>query len=213
MRAHYLDLALPFGARDDGRGTALATSLHDRERAARRLAGVPEGVALVGVNAGASFGPSKVWPPRLLGEALQRLRARTGALPLVLAGPGEQDLAREVAEAAGSPVVSTHDAPPDVGELKALLQRCRVLLTTDAGPRHVAEALGIPTVVWVGPTDPRWGEGGRAHVLRVEGLPCLACHEPVCPIQGHPCMETLEPARVADAAEAVLRTDSKGLGI
>ena len=204
MRAHYLELAAPFGARDDGRGTALATTLHDRERAARRLAKVPADALLVGVNAGASFGPSKVWPPRLVGEALRHLRAKTGALPLVLAGPGEEGLARAVAEAAGTPVVSTHDAPPDVGELKALLQRCRLLLTTDAGPRHVAEALGVPTVVWTGPTDPRWGEGGRAEVLRVEGLPCLACHEPECPIEGHPCMERLEPARVAEAAEKLL---------
>jgi heptosyltransferase-2 len=202
MRAHYLDLAAAFGARDDGGGTALAVTAHDRERAAARLAEVAPGSALVGVNAGASFGPSKVWPANSVAEAVRRLRERTGALPLVVAAPGEEALARQVAEAVGPPVLATHERPPDVGELKALLQACRLLLTTDAGPRHVAEALGVPTVVWVGPTDPRWGEGGPARVLRVEGLPCLACHLARCPID-HPCMERLEPGTVADAAEAV----------
>lgn len=204
MRLHYLELARAFGAEDDGQGTALAVTPHDRERAERRLGGAPADAPLVAVNAGASFGPSKVWPPRLLGEALRRLRADRGVLPLVLAAPGEEALAREVAAAVGEPCLSTHEAPPDVGELKGLLARCRLLLTTDAGPRHVAEALGVKTVVWVGPTDPRWGEGGPARVLRVEGLPCLACHRPRCPLEGHPCMERLEPARVADAAARLL---------
>jgi heptosyltransferase-2 len=203
MRAHYLDLVAPFGAHDDGQGTAAAVTPFDAERAALRLRDLPEGALLVGVNPGAAFGPSKVYPPALLGQALQLLRARTGALPLVLCGPGEAALAREVAAAAGEPCLVTADDPPDVGTLKGLLARCRVLLTTDAGPRHLAEALGVPTVVWVGPTDPRWGEGGRSTVLRVEGLTCLACHEPICPID-HPCMLKLLPERIAEAAQGAL---------
>ena len=203
MRAHYLDLVLPFGATDDGRGTQVAVTPFDAERAARRLAGLPDGALLVGVNAGAAFGPSKVYPPALLGQAVKLLRERTGAVPLILCGPGEESLAREVAAASGEGVLSTADDPPDVGTLKGLLARCRLLLTADAGPRHLAEALGVPTVVWVGPTDPRWGEGGPATVLRVEGLTCLACHEPVCPID-HPCMLKLAPERVVEAAVGAL---------
>lgn len=203
MRAHYLDLVLPFGAQDDGQGTRVTVTPFDAERAALRLSGVPAGALLVGVNPGAAFGPSKLYPPALLGQALKLLRARTGALPLILCGPGEEALAREVAAAAGEGCLCTAEDPPDVGTLKGLLARCRVLLTTDAGPRHLAEALGVPTVVWVGPTDPRWGEGGRSTVLRVEGLSCLACHLPVCPID-HPCMQKLLPERIAESAERAL---------
>ena len=204
MRAHYLDLVAPFGARDDGRGTQVVVTPFDAERAARRLAAVPQGTRLVGVSPGAAFGPSKIYPPALLGEALARLRAETGALPLVLCGPGEEALAREVAAHAGEPLLHTADDPPDLGELKGLLARCAVLLATDAGPRHLAEALGIPTVTWVGPTDPLWGSGGAGAVLRVEGLDCLACHKPICPIDDHPCMQRLAPERIVAAARGAL---------
>lgn len=204
MRAHYRDLVAPFGAVDDGLPTELRVLPFDAERAARCLAAVPPGTSLVGVSPGAGFGPSKRWPAALLGEALARLRAEAGVLPLLLGGPGEEALLREVAQAAGMPVVTTADDPPGLGTLKGLLARCRLLLAADAGPRHVAEALGVPTVTWVGPTDPRWGAGGGGEVLRVEGLDCLACHARECPLGHHRCMRDLAPARVVEAARRLL---------
>ena len=53
-------------------------------------------------------------------------------------------------------------------------------------------------MVWIGPTDPRWSEGGRASVLRQDGLDCLGCHLKKCPI-GLPCMNDLDPGRVSGA--------------
>ena len=90
-------------------------------------------------------------------------------------GPGEERLAAETAEAVGAPCLSLHTDPPSLGELKALLRCLALLCTTDTGPRHIAEAYGIPSIVWIGPTDPRWSEGGRATVLRQDGLDCLGC--------------------------------------
>ena len=43
-------------------------------------------------------------------------------------------------------------------------------------PRPTVGEWARRTVVWIGPTDPRWGQGGPATVLRNESLPCLACH-------------------------------------
>jgi heptosyltransferase-2 len=203
MRRHYLDLVAPFGAVDDGRGTELATTPFDEAEADRRLAGVPKGTRLLGVNPGAAFGPTKLYPSARLGDAVRAVRERRGVLPIVFCGPGEEVLGRETALDVGEPVVSTHERPPSLGELKALLERCALLMTTDAGPRHVAEALGVPTVVWMGPTDPRWSEGGPATVLRNEELACLGCHLTACPI-GHPCMEKLPASRLVEACLAAI---------
>jgi heptosyltransferase-2 len=202
MRAHYLDLAAPFGARDDGAGTALATTPFDEARADRRLAALPAGARFLVVSPGAAFAPTKLWPPERWGAAARALRERTGLVPVVACAPGEEALARAVASAAGEPCLSTHDDPPDLGELKAIVRRAAVVLATDAGPRHVAEAFRVPTVVVMGPTDPRWGEGGGARVVRNESLSCLGCHLVKCPI-GHPCMEALPPEAVVEAAVAV----------
>jgi len=209
MQAHYLDLVAPFGARSDGRGPELRVLDFDRERAERRLAAEGPGGPFLGVSPGASFSATKILPPDRLAPAVRLARERSGLVPLVLGGPGEEDLVRATAEAIGGPCVSTHERPPSVGELKALLGRCAVLLTSDAGPRHVAEALGVPTVVWMGPTDPRWSEPTRARLVRVERLACLGCHLKRCPI-GLPCMLDLTPESVAEAALAVLASGAPG---
>ena len=41
---------------------------------------------------------------------------------------------------------------------KGCLERCRLLVSTDSGPRHVAAALGKPVVTLLGPTLPVWIE-------------------------------------------------------
>jgi hypothetical protein len=41
-----------------------------------------------------------------------------------------------------------------LGETAALLQRCRLLISGDTGPLHMAVALGIPVVGLFGPTNP-----------------------------------------------------------
>ena len=148
-----------------------------------------------------------MYPPQRIALAVRAIRERHSVLPLVLCGPGEEPLAKATASAIGGEHISTHEAPPSLGELKALLERSAVLLTSDAGPRHVAEAMGVPVVTWIGPTDPRWSAHSEATVLRNESLSCLGCHLKTCPI-GHPCMQDLDPVRVADAASALLEPRS-----
>jgi ADP-heptose:LPS heptosyltransferase len=213
MREHYLDLAAAFGASRPAGAfvTELAVTEHDARRAAARLAGAPKDVRLLAVAPGASFGPSKVVPPERLALAVREVRERARVLPLVLAAPGEEALAEETARRIGVPCLAPAGEPPDVGELKALVRRCAVLLGPDAGPRHVAEALGVPTVVVAGPTDPRWGAGGSAEVVRNEALPCLGCHLRRCPI-GHPCLAAIDPGLVAAAVLRALSVPPPGPG-
>lgn len=194
----YLDLVAPFGAVPDGEPPALRATAFDEERAALRLADVPRDVPLLGINPGAAFGATKIYPAERIAAALADVRAKQDVWPVVFCGPGETGLAAEVAGSIGKDCTSCHEAVPDLGELKALLRRMAVLATTDAGPRHVAEALGTPTVVWMGPTDPRWSGHSEAAVVRREDLDCLACHLKTCPI-GLPCMQRLEPERIAAA--------------
>jgi heptosyltransferase-2 len=211
MREHYLRLVAPFGAVDDGRPPALATTASGEAQALARLR---EGGLLdrpfLAVSPGAGFGPSKVYPPPLLADAVARVRAGTGLGVVVLGGPGEEPLAADVAARLAPPVLSTHGRPALWPEAKSLLARASLLLTPDAGPRHVAAALGRPVVVVAGPTDPAWGSGDAAlvTVVRREGLSCLGCHLRTCPI-GHPCLSGLEPAVVAAACLDRVRTPSR----
>ena len=203
MVTHYFDLMRPLGITPtDGRPEAAFTSF-DEALADRRLEGIDDSLPLIAVNPGAAFGDTKVLPPDRIAKTIRALRAEVSVRVLVLCGPGEERLARETANLIETDVLPTHEAPARIGELKALLARVRVLLTADSGPRHLAEALGVPTVVWMGPTDPRWSGHSSATVVRNEVLPCLGCHRKRCPI-GLPCMLDLDVVQLARAAQAQL---------
>src|SRR5690606_16701794 len=88
----------------------------------------------------------------------------------------------------------------DLGALKAVMRRARVLVCNDAGARHVAVALGVPVVTLLGPTSlakTSWNLE-RVRALSTD-VGCRPCYHRVCPID-HRCMTRLEPESVLAAA-------------
>ena len=155
---------------------------------------VPADRAVVGLNPGGGW-PVKRWPPDRFGRLADALIDEYGVDVLVLWGPGEEALAGEVAAAMRNrPLVLPAVSLADLG---AYLKRCRLLVSNDSGPMHMAAALNVPTVGIFGPTDPRaqgpWGDGHG--VVRKESVDCLGCNLIECPI-GNICMTTLEPREV-----------------
>jgi len=71
---------------------------------------------------------------------------------LVVAGPGEQDEARELCRQAGPHVAALDDVP--LRDLAAILSSCRLLIGGDTGPMHMAWGVGTPVVALYGPTEP-----------------------------------------------------------
>jgi ADP-heptose:LPS heptosyltransferase len=83
---------------------------------------------------------------------LARLLATAGLRSLVVWGPGEEDLARQVAgEGEGARL-----APPTgLRLMAAVLRRSALFVGADTGPMHLAWVVGCPVVALFGPTDPR----------------------------------------------------------
>ena len=83
---------------------------------------------------------------------------------------------------------------------KACLRRADMLVTTDSGPRHIASAFDVPTVVLFGPIDPAWSYNYASHTMEMfDQLDCSPCGKRVCPLGHHQCMNDLTPARVHNA--------------
>ncbi len=139
---------------------------------------------------------AKRWKPEFYGR-LARLLAEEGIRVVVLWGPGERKLAEDVAEAGGD--LASVAPETDLKELGALVEASSMLIGTDSGVTHLADAVDTPSVVIYGPTDPRvWhAENTERHVaLRADELDCLVCNRKQC--ETHECMEHLTPERVMD---------------
>ena len=118
-------------------------------------------------------------------------------------------IGQEVTAHSRAPVVNPDGAWVDLSVLKALVRRCDLVLTTDSGLRHVAMALGVPTVVLMGPTDPRHTASNLENTIILrEDVDCAPCHLKVCPTD-HRCMERIEVKQVIAAAERILTDDGR----
>jgi heptosyltransferase-1 len=121
------------------------------------------GKPLVLVHPGGGWG-AKRWPHERYGAVVEEFAIR-GALVLVNAGPGEEDLAAAVVASANGHgrVVAC-----SLEQLMALTRRVSLVIGGDTGPVHLASAAGKPVVGIYGPTDPKRNGpyGGRFRVLR-----------------------------------------------
>lgn len=102
-------------------------------------------------------------------------------------------------------VVSMADQPMDLGTAKACIRRCRAMVSTDSGPRHVAAALGLPVVTMFGPMLPIWSENPTQRAANlVLDLDCIGCHKRVCPLGHHRCMRDMSVETVFNALRGLL---------
>ncbi len=207
----YNRLARLAGCPNPGYRMELFTTAAD-EKAADRvwdkfdLAGKAEVVCL---NPGAAFGSAKYWDVENFAKLAQELTDNRASRVLVLCGPKERELARQIARlAARSGVHALADEPLSLGLTKALVRRCRMLVTTDSGPRHFAAAFDRPVVTLFGPTHIAWTETYYAKAVNLQKrVECGPCQQRICPLD-HRCMTELSVKEVfAAVTNLMLRTE------
>jgi heptosyltransferase-2 len=204
-KLYYLDLIAMLGAKSGGR-VRLAVTREDEAAAAEwlRRQGVDDAESLVCLCVGAAFGPSKIWPAEYFAAVADHMVAAHGARPIVLCAPDERQAGARVRAHAAQPLVDSGTDPIPLGALKAILARTRVLVTNDTGPRHIAAALGVPSVCVLGPMPSEYTEADTEGQINLrEPVPCAPCHKKVCRVEGHPCMTKVTPDRVIAALERV----------
>ena len=135
--------------------------------AARGCLGPSAGDRLAAVCLGSEW-ETKIWPASRVASLVRVLVSR-GFRPVLLGGPREREMAREVN--CGS--IDTTGNP--VGEALAILSMSALCVGGDTGLVHAARALGVPTVAVFGPTSPSvhvFGPRQRAVSLGLDCSPC-----------------------------------------
>ena len=175
----------------------------DEEGAARLLERHEIGrFALVHPGASAS---SRIYPAERYKKVVEELAIKSDLPVVVTGGPGEEELAREVAGSAGIPL----GGDTSFGEFAALVSRAAVVVTNNTGTTHMASALKRPVVTVFAGTNPReqWGPWRTPNRLLTHPVPCAPCYKRVCPI-GHECLTGIAPETVVEAALDLLRETS-----
>ncbi len=86
-------------------------------------------------------------------------------------------------------------------ELAALMKRAALFIGNDAGPMHVAAAVGCPVVALFGPSDPKvWGPRGSKATVLYKGLDCRECFYPGCFRGESSCMKLITVDDVINAS-------------
>ncbi|MBM2621469.1 HAD-IIIA family hydrolase [Actinoplanes sp. LDG1-06] len=147
------------------------------------------------VHPGASC-EARACPPGTMRAIVAALTA-AGHRVLVTAGPGEHHLAAYVAGNSGETAGRT-----SMAELTGILAGATAVVVANTGPAHLAAAVGTPVVSLYAPTVPygRWGPY-RVPTVRLgdAAAPCRDTRATTCPVDGHPCLSTVEPAAVVTA--------------
>lgn len=202
----YLRLAYALGCPKEPSQLELATLPADEQAAdaAWSRLGLPDGQQVVLLNSSGAFGAAKLWPTEYFAALAQRIATEMKLSVLVLCGPSEREIARQVvAEARHPRVAGLADETLSIGLSKACVRRSRLMVTTDSGPRHFAAALGVPVVTLFGPTHMAWSDNHFPQAVNLQReVPCGPCMKRTCPLEHHRCMRELT---VDEVYRAVVR--------
>lgn len=186
------------------RTRALVWHVSDAERdtaaALWTALGFDDGTPVVALIPTGGF-PSKKWPLAQW-QALVADPRFDGVRFLVFWGSDAERRDAEAIAAAGRQV--RLEPGGTLRDSAALLDRCAAAVGNDSGPAHIATALGLPAVMFYGPTNPKsqgpWSD--RAEVLRIPDVETRCCRRVDCP--DPVCMTGIPAARAADALERAL---------
>jgi heptosyltransferase II len=204
----YLQLAYALGCPAEASHLELETTPADEAKADdvwRRLQ-LPPGEQVVVLNSGGAYGAAKHWPAEHFAALAKRIALERHKSVLVLCGPAERNIAREIAHRAAHPhVVSLADEGLSLGLSKVCVRRSALLVTTDSGPRFFGIAFGKPVVTLFGPTHPRWSTTHDPREIELQHkVPCGPCSRRRCPLGHHQCMRDLRVERVFAAVSLQL---------
>ena len=164
---------------------------------------------VLGMNPGAEYGPAKRWPAERFIAAAREIQKHTNCLWLIFGGRGDLELAGQIETQIGNGAghVRNLAGKTSLRELMSLLKLCRVLLTNDTGPMHVAAALGTPVVAPFGSTSPELtgpiSTSAARHQLIQSNAPCSPCFLRECPIDFR-CMTGIAAGTVVEAVLSAL---------
>lgn len=147
---------------------------------------------VIGINPSGTW-PTKVWPEAKFAELGRKLSSANNKILLFWGYGEEKSLAERIRNNIGENSILIPET--DISYMGALAKKCRLFITNDTGPMHIAWVLGVNVAAIFGPTNPalQGPLNNNSLIIRNEELSCLGCNLTQinqCPFD-HKCMENL----------------------
>jgi heptosyltransferase-2 len=198
----YLDIVSHLGGSRDPTPPRIRLAIEEMPALNKFLR--DDGRPVVGINAGAEYGPAKRWPPERFADTAIKVSECADVRWLIVGGRGDVEIAAKIETRLREARLDENTVINVAGkttllDLCALLRFTKLLLTNDTGPMHIAAALGTPTISIWGSTSPELTGPlfSRSLIIR-EPVECSPCFLRQCPIDFR-CMERIQVREVVNA--------------
>jgi lipopolysaccharide heptosyltransferase II len=164
------------------------------------------GAKWIAIQPGARWS-NKRWPVENFAELVRQLAEKFPDARFAILGGGEDKPLGEIISRVAPSRSSNLCGEISLPEMVEWIRLCKLMVTNDTGPMHVAAALRKPLVALFGPTEPRrTGPYGQLeNVLRIE-LPCSPCLKSDCAYEKpNECLKAILPATVFEFARRKLQ--------
>src|SRR5574337_58811 len=144
---YYWNLLRPLGLAGGAILPTLLVSTDEDRKVDVQLAsvGICSSDIIIGINPGSIYGSAKRWLSDRFAEVAKRLvrhfeqTENAQVAVVILRAKGEESLGKDIAVQIGGRSVVLSGATT-IRELMAVVKRCRLLITNDTGPMHIATA-------------------------------------------------------------------------
>ncbi|MCK4883054.1 MAG: glycosyltransferase family 9 protein, partial [Candidatus Omnitrophica bacterium] len=163
---------------------------------------------IVGINMAASAKwQTKNWPIEYMIRLCERLTAKN--IRIIITGMEKDKLLAQHFLSMTKSKPANFVGKTNILQLAALIKKCKVFVTPDSAPMHVAAAMQTPVVAFFGPTDSRRHIPPAKKIIVLEKkLACAPCYSSRCRILTHACMKDIHPDEVARAIESLIEEKS-----
>jgi len=151
----------------------------------------------------------KQWPEEYFIALIELLVTEGGVNVVLVGGPDEVEIGGRILSALSRPAaVRSIIGELSLAGLTGLLSRCTLYVGNDSGPKHIAAAVGIPTVgIHSGTVDPtEWGPMGPQAVAIARQMSCGPCYlnRLADCVRGLACIRQIGPAVVFEVCRRFL---------
>ncbi|MEK6571061.1 MAG: glycosyltransferase family 9 protein [Bacteroidota bacterium] len=146
---YYCDLVRALGAAVTSNRTEFIIPESSRRWADEflRSCGLDRSQKLIAIHPDAT-GDYKIWPPERYAALVDKLQTDANVRVILFRGVEDEHAVNDIRRVVRTKLTEA-DPGHDIENFAALLQRCALCVSNDSGPRHLAAAIGTPSLAFL----------------------------------------------------------------